>query len=89
MNALEYDSSRELWKKLRVAKGVQSDLLTWDEYLDFFFIKKDEYCKEEGRDWWNKVDKDGKPAREQTPERDSMNDSGSDNDNAHGSAGSK
>jgi hypothetical protein len=88
MHALEYTSSRELWKKLRLAAGVQKDLLTWDEYLDFFFIKKDEYCKEEGRDWWNKVDKYGKPAHEETPEKESNLDTDSDKSGV-GSAGSK
>jgi hypothetical protein len=72
MHELEFDSSRKLWKELQVAGGAKPDVLTWDEYLDFFFLRNATLADRiDGNDWWNKVDKDGKPVPEETPSKDS------------------
>jgi len=94
MHELEFDSSRKLWKELQVAAGKKPDLLTWDEYLDFFFLRTATYeDRIDGNDWWNKVDKDGKPVVEETPSKDSkgsrFGDSSSDGSHFAGSTGSK
>jgi hypothetical protein len=72
MHELEFDSSRKLWKELQVAGGAKPDVMTWDEYLDFFFLRNATMADRiDGNDWWNKVDKDGKPVPEETPSKDS------------------
>jgi hypothetical protein len=72
MHELEFDSSRKLWKELQVAGGAKPDVLTWEEYLDFFFLRNATLAdRVDGNDWWNKVDKDGKPVAEETPSKGS------------------
>ena len=54
MHALEFDSSRKLWKELSVAAGAKPSCLTWEEYMDFFFMRNKTFNDRiDGNDWWN------------------------------------
>lgn len=62
MQALEYKSKEALKSDLKMAAGSKDGCLTWEEFLNFFFLKNATMADRiDGNDWWNKVDREGNP----------------------------
>ena len=73
MNALEYKDIKVLQHELKTAVCTKDGCLTWEDFLNFFFLKdqlgveRAEYLTS-GKDWWNSLDHDGKEVpTENTP----------------------
>lgn len=60
MRALGYEDQRQLTENLKTAAGRKEGYLTWDEFLDFFFLA-DATLRDrtDGNDWWNQLDSKG------------------------------
>lgn len=72
--ALNYSGQKELEKNLDLFKSQDPELLTWQEFLNFFFIKDRQWdsldrLDKQAQDWWVKLDPDGRQIQvnEQTP----------------------
>ena len=77
MSALEVNSQKELQENIKIAACVKDGCLTWQEFLDFFFLKEASlHDRIDGNDWWQKLDPEGQPVKEPTPTKSrSLNDS--------------
>ena len=68
MTALEISNQRELHDAVKVAACCKDGCLTWQEFLDFFFLKEASlHDRIDGNDWWQKLDPEGQPVKEPTP----------------------
>ena len=53
---------------MKVAACSKDGCLTWQEFLDFFFLKEASLQdRMDGNDWWSKLDHEGQPVKEPTP----------------------
>ena len=60
MHALEIKSKRELNDQVDAAACAKKNCLTWDEFLNFFFLRNATFeDRIDGNDWWNKLDSNG------------------------------
>jgi len=57
MNAFSLRSKRELNDLVEDAACAKKGCLTWDEFLNCFFLKNASFADRiDGNDWWNKLD---------------------------------
>ena len=57
MQALEYKDAKTLEKDVKIAAGKKEGCLTWEEFLNFFFLKNATLLDRiDGNDWWTKID---------------------------------
>ena len=67
MSALEIKSKRELNDQVQDAACAKKNCLTWNEFLNFFFLKNATFeDRIDGNDWWTKLDPNGQPIIEET-----------------------
>ena len=68
MAQLSIRSKRELNDQVDYAACAKKGCLTWQEFLDYFFLRNATYeDRIDGNDWWNKLDQNGKPIVEKSP----------------------
>jgi len=66
MRALGYDDPALLRDSIKLAASKKDGFLTWSEFLDFFFLRDaTPQDRMDGNDWWNKLDREGKPMAEE------------------------
>lgn len=65
MKALDIKSKRDLHDQVEMAHCVKAGCLTWDEFLNYFFLR-DATMQDriDGNDWWTKLDQQGQPVEE-------------------------
>ena len=67
MGALEIRSKRELNDSVDLAACKKRGCMTWNEFLNFFFLKNATFeDRIDGNDWWDKLDQNGQPIVEET-----------------------
>lgn len=59
LNALNFTNSKELDQLVGKAKSAKEGQLTWQEFLNFFFLAEHQFADDEH--WWQLIDTDGKP----------------------------
>lgn len=68
MDALEVSNQKELAQGVKLAACAKEGCFTWEELLDYFFLKNATLQDRiDGNDWWNKLDVNGN--RLQTPDK--------------------
>ena len=68
MNALDIRSKRELNDQVENAACAKQGCLTWDEFLNYFFLRNATLeDRIDGNDWWSKLDQNGVPIEEEAP----------------------
>jgi len=60
MSALDIKGKRELHDQVEMAHCAKDGCLTWDEFLNYFFLR-DATMQDriDGDDWWSKLDQQG------------------------------
>lgn len=62
MNALDIKNKRELQDQVEVAASAKKGCLTWEEFLNYFFLRNATFQDRiDGDDWWTKLDQQGHP----------------------------
>ena len=62
MNALDIKNKRELQDQVEVAASAKKGCLTWEEFLNYFFLRNATFQDRiDGDDWWTKLDQQGQP----------------------------
>ena len=57
INALDIRSKRELNDQVENAACVKEGCLTWEEFLNYFFLRNATFeDRIDGNDWWTKLD---------------------------------
>ena len=65
MNALDIKSKRELHDQVDMAHCAKKGCLTWNEFLNYFFLRNATMQDRiDGDDWWTKLDMQGQPIEE-------------------------
>jgi len=68
MNALDIKSRRELNDQVENAACAKQGCLTWEEFLNYFFLRNATFeDRIDGDDWWSKLDQNGAPIIEEVP----------------------
>ena len=70
MRALGYDDPALLRDSIKLAASKKDGFLTWSEFLDFFFLRDATAADriDRSNDWWQKLDREGKPMAEEVIE---------------------
>lgn len=68
MNALDIKSKRELNDQVEMAHCAKKGCMTWDEFLNYFFLRNATFeDRIDGNDWWSKLDQNGAPIIDEIP----------------------
>ena len=72
MSALDYKDTKKLEKEIKKAACMKDGVLSWDEFLNFFFMKESNLLEQLNvNDWWTKIDEEGcKIETKRTPVKD-------------------
>ena len=71
MSNLDIRSKRELHDQVDKAASAKKGCLTWQEFLNVFFLRNTTWeDRIDGNDWWNKLDQNGQPIVEKPVEVD-------------------
>jgi hypothetical protein len=72
MSALDYKDTKKLEKDIKKAACMKDGVLSWDEFLNFFFLKESNLLDQLSvNEWWTKIDLEGhKIDSKRTPTKD-------------------